>query len=453
MNSPVDEELPPAVRSAWRGASPAFQAGHRAAGVDLIVATIDGLLSRFVDCVLHDAGFQQLEASWRGLAYVVAHVPFHEHIEISIWSASKEDLERDFADAAEVSRSRTFFHAYSAQIGNFGGKPYAAILGDMAFGSTPRDVRLLRQIAAVATMAHAPFFAAASPQLLQLGVPSDLPRVEDVGVLFEGPSALDWKALRDSEDSRACGLLVGRPLLRPPHTRAANFTYAERTASSDAYLWGHPAYVFAVRLATSFARYRTLSAIAGEADACPAPATVGSDALGPGHSRAPLDVTVTPRLERALREAGLMALVHQSDVPSVFLASANSLQKPKTFGSGDGGREATLTHLLGTKFPYFLFACRIAHYLKLIEREEMGQTRSRETIEVRLNSWLDQFVLNMDSAAPEMRAQYPLRRAHVRVTEIAESPDWYKAEISLRPHLRYLNAALNLSVTDRVRRA
>jgi type VI secretion system protein ImpC len=445
-------ELPPAVLDAWRSGSACVQAGHLAPALDLVIAAIDDLLGELVYSVLHNREFQRLEAGWRGLAYMVAKVPFHENIEVSMWSLSKTDLEQDFAESTELVRSRTFLQAYSNEIGKFGGRPFAAILGDMAFDTSPRDVSLLRQMAAIGSMAHAPFFAAASPALLQLPTLVDLPRLENAHVLFSGAAALEWNQFRETAESRSGGLLVGRPLHRAPHAQARRFQYTEQSSSTNDYLWGSPVYLFAVRLAESFAKHRTLSAIAGDIDPCEAPATVSFESLGSRYFRPPVDVTITPRLERVLRDVGLMPLVHRTDAPAIYLRSANSLQAPKAFGGTAGGREATLSYLLGTKFPYFLFACRIAHYLKLIERELIGETRTPETIEKRLNDWLNRFVIRSNAASAEIRAQYPLRRAQARVTEAPDLRDWFKAEIALRPHVLYLGTALNLVVSDRMRR-
>jgi type VI secretion system protein ImpC len=449
--------LSPPVLDAVEGAWPTAEMGHLAAAVDLVIAAIDASVSDLVDRVLHHATFQRLEAAWRGLRYVVDQVAFHENTEIMIWSCSKESLAADFEEATEVSRSRLFFHAHTEQIGHFGGKPYAAILADMDFDATPRDVRLLRSVAAVAASTHAPLFHAVAPSLLKLASLRDLPRVQEVQALFQGPGSIEWNTFRNDPDSRCVGALLGRPLHRTPYTANdtdSSFGYTETIAADGSgLLWGHPVYVFATRLATSFARYRTLSAIVGDGeDSCPAPATMVFESLGTRHTRPALDTSVTPRLERALREVGVTALVHRAGAPWIYLSSANSLQAPKSFPSTSGGREAALSYLLGTQFPYFLFACRIAHYAKVIERELIGSHRTAESIEGRINEWLSRFVINQDAASPSLRAQYPLRLAQAKVRTLPELPDWYEAEVMLRPHLKYLNSRLSLTVSDQLRR-
>ena len=49
------------------------------ARIDQVIALLDAQISSVVDEVLHHPKFQALEASWRGLAYVVDRVAFDQH--------------------------------------------------------------------------------------------------------------------------------------------------------------------------------------------------------------------------------------------------------------------------------------------------------------------------------------------------------------------------------------
>jgi type VI secretion system protein ImpC len=461
--SPPDPGGPPsATRGLAAARGPSQKSPGEASGMELeakivrMIASIDSAVSAMVDAIIHDPAFQRLEAAWRGLRYVVDSVDFHENIKISIWNCSKEELATDIDESTELTRSRAFGHIYTEEFGQYGGEPYAAVLAIMEFDASPRDVQLLKAMAAIGAMSQAPFFAAASPRLLQLGSWRDLPTVADPRVIFEGARTIGWNSLRDQEDSRYVGLLLPRVLLRSPHNASDvdRFVYTEGiSAEGDGLLWGNPVFVFAIRLASSFARYRTLGAIIGESeDLRPGPASVSFASLGPRHVKPPLEVLVTPRLERGLREQGFIPLQYVRGTTRMFLASANSLQNSKQFGGSVEGREATINYLLGTKFPYLFLACRVAHYLKVIERDTVGSHRSVEELEQDLNDWLGQYVVDMDSASPTVRARYPLRRAQVRVVALPESPGWYRAEIAIRPHLKYLGSFFTLAISSMLER-
>ena len=65
---------------------------------------------------------------------------------------------------------------------------------------------------------------------------------------------------------------------------------------------------------------------------------------------------------------------------------------------------------LSSKIPYLFTSCRIAHYLKAICRDKIGSFMERKDVEDYLNRWLVQYVLNMDDASQEAKAQMPLAR-------------------------------------------
>ena len=69
-------------------------------------------------------------------------------------------------------------------------------------------------------------------------------------------------------------------------------------------------------------------------------------------------------------------------------------------------------------------------------RDKIGRFMSREEVEAYLNTWIADYVLLNDSAAQEIKAQFPLREARVDVTDIPGKPGCYKAVAFLRPHFQ-----------------
>src|SRR3984957_2350208 len=129
--------------------------------VDALIAEIDHKLSRQVDEIAHHPTFQKRESAWRGLKFVVDRTDFRENIKVELLNCSKEDLLADFEDSPEVPKSGLYKTVYSAEFGQFGGRPFAAIVSNYEFGPGPQDVLLLQKCASVSSMSHAPFFAIA----------------------------------------------------------------------------------------------------------------------------------------------------------------------------------------------------------------------------------------------------------------------------------------------------
>ncbi len=421
--------------------------------IDRLIAELDGRIATVVDAVLHHPDFKALEAAWRGLAFVVDRVAFDENVKVDVWDCSKQDLERDLKENADITYTRLFRTVYSAEYGQFGGQPYGAIFASFGVAGSAADVGLLRRLAGVAAMAHAPLFVSAEPALLRLTSFSDLPFMTNLPAVFEEPRMIAWNSLRDSEDSRYIGVLLPRMLLRLPHREASGsttaFVYDERVQGPNDYLWGSPTFAFAVRLADSFARSRTYTGVLGTFDDDP-PVRDFHPALGPSYAKPPVEVVLSRGLEQGLTELGFIPLTCDLHRSTLRFTTASSLQRPKSFGSSEGGEAATLNFLLGSRLPYLLLASRFAHYLKVIERERVGAHRSRAEIERELNEWLTQYVVVMDSASVATRMKYPLRNARVSLRDIDGDAGWYGMDVLIQPHIKYMRQAMVLSVSGRL---
>jgi type VI secretion system protein ImpC len=421
--------------------------------VDRAIAEIDAELGAVADAVLHDPEFQTLEAAWRGLAYITNRVDFRENIEVLLWSYSKAELDEDFGENADVTHTRFFRTVYSAEYGQHGGRPYGLILANWCASAEGPEVDCLARIAAVAAMAHAPVLLSAAPDLLRLQSLAELPLMRNPEAVMEEPALARWSAFRATEDSRYVGVLLPRVLMRLPYREmaggASRFVYDEDIRTAESYLWGSPIFAFAVRVADSFARFRSYAGVLGTFGD-PPPVLDSHRALGPSYVKPAVEVVLSRRLEQSLSELGFIPLAWDPVRAALRFHSASSVQAPRTFGSGEGGQAATVSHLLGTRLPYLLLACRFAHYLKVLERERVGANRESAEIEKDLNGWLAQYVVTMDSASPAVRLKYPLRNARVRVTEVEGQAGLHRIEVLLQPHLRYMRQAVTLAVTSRV---
>jgi type VI secretion system protein ImpC len=423
----------------------------------MMIAELDAKISKQLDAVLHQKAFQQLESAWRGLKFAVDRTDFRENIRIELVNCSKEDLLTDFEDAPEITKSGLYKIAYTAEYGTFGGKPYGAIFSNYEVGPGPQDITLLQKTAAVAAMSHAPFFAAAGPQFFGGKDVLGLPNLKDLDSLFEGPQYAKWRAFRESEDARYVGLLLPRFLLRLPYgpttTPVKAFNYQESVADDhEKYLWGNCTYSFATRIADSFAKYRWCPNIIGPQ----AGGTVDNlplhlyQAMGAEQIKIPTEVLVSERREFELSEQGFIALTYRKDSDNAAFFSANSVQKPKTFGQSPEGKDAELNYKLGTQLPYLFVACRIAHYLKVIQREQIGSNKERGDLERELNDWIKQYVADMESPTAAVRGKRPLRTASIKVTEVPGDAGWYRSEIKVRPHFKYMGAFFTLSLVGKL---
>ena len=148
--------------------------------VDALIAEIDAKMSAQLDEILHHPTFQKIESAWTGLKLLVDRTNFRENVKIEILNVSKEDLLADFEDSPEIPKSGLYKQIYKRDYGQFGGQPTGAIVGNYTFGPGPQDVKLMQNVAAVATMSHAPFIAGAAPEFFGLDEFAGLPNMKDL---------------------------------------------------------------------------------------------------------------------------------------------------------------------------------------------------------------------------------------------------------------------------------
>lgn len=425
--------------------------------VDRMIAEIDAKLSRQMDEILHNAEFQALESSWRGLKLLVDRTNFRENIKLEIINASKQDLLDDFEDSPEIVQSGLYKHIYTAEYGQFGGQPVGALIANYFFDPCAPDIKTLQYVASVACMSHAPFIAAAGPKFFGLESFTGLPDLKDLKDHFEGPQFAKWQSFREQEDARYIGLTVPRFLLRNPYDPEDNpvktFVYKENVANShEHYLWGNTAYTFASKLTDSFAKFRWCPNIIG-------PQSGGAvedlplhhfESMGEIETKIPTEVLVSDRREYELAEEGFIALTMRKGSDNAAFFSANSAQKPKFFGISEEGKTAELNYKLGTQLPYMFIINRLAHYLKVLQREQIGAWKERTDLELELNKWIRQFVADQENPSSEVRSRRPLRAAQVIVSDVDGEPGWYRVSLNVRPHFKYMGADFTLSLVGKL---
>ncbi len=427
------------------------------ATVDAMIAEIDRRISAQVNEIMHAPAFQSLETTWRELKLLVDRVDFRENIKVEVINLPKQDLIADFEDSPELFKSGLYRTVYSSEYGTFGGNPYGALVANYDFDHGPQDMALLRQCAAVAAVAHAPFIANASPRFFGSDTFLDLPRLKDLRAQFEGPQYARWSSFRESEDARNVALCLPRFLLRLPYEQGSiaskTFNFEEDvTGHHERYLWGHASVAFATCVANSFAKYRWCPNIIG-------PTSGGAveqlplhnyEAMGDLQTKIPTEIQLTERREFELSEEGFIGLVYRKGADNAAFFSANSPQRPRQFGISEEGRTAETNYRLGTQLPYMFIVNRLAHYIKVIERERVGSARERGDLERELNQWVGQYVITMDNPAASLRAQRPLRDARVEVEDIPGQPGWYRCNLKVRPHFKYMGAEFTLSLVGKL---
>ena len=403
------------------------------------IAQIDRLISNQLNEIMHHPDLQKLEASWRGLSYLVQQSETGDMMKIRVMNVNKKDLLKDMEKASEFDQSALFKKIYEEEYGMFGGSAYGALVGDYEFGNTPQDLALLEKISEVAAAAHAPFVSAAASTLFNMDNFDELGGPRDMAKIFQSVDYAKWKSFRDTEDSRYVALALPHILMRLPYGQANvpvdSFNYEEDVDGTDhgKYLWGNAAYALATRMTDAFAKYHWCAAIRGvEGGGLVQGLPVHTFKTDEGDValKCPTEIAITDRREKELADLGFVPLVHCKNTDYAAFFSTQTANKPKNYSTNDANANARLS----SQLQYILAVSRFAHYLKSMMRDKIGSFMTRDDASKFLNTWISKFVLLNKNAGQEDKARYPLSEARIDVMEDPSKPGCYRAVAFLKPH-------------------
>ncbi|MBL9104834.1 MAG: type VI secretion system contractile sheath large subunit [Myxococcales bacterium] len=427
--------------------------------IESMISDIDRRLTAQVNEIMHEKSVLALESSWRSLKYLIDQVDFRENVRVELMNVSKDDLRNDFEDAPDITKSGLYNTVYRQAYGTLGGKPYGVMCSTFDFGPGAEDIALLAKCASVGAMAHAPFLGNAAPKMFGVESFTELPKLRDLQAMFEGPQYAKWNNFRETEDARYIGLCMPRFMLRPPYGKRESelsvkaFDFSEDVIDQhERYLWGPASITMAARIADSFAKYRWCPNIIG-------PQGGGSVYNLPLHqyeqggeikTKVPSEVSLDDRREYELAEQGFIGLVFRKDSDNAAYFSANSIQRPKVFSKTNEGQAAQTNYMLGTRLPYMFVITRLAHYMKVLQREQIGTWKSRSDLDRELNNWIRQYVSDMPDPSAETRSRKPLKKAKIIVEEVEGAVGWFRCNLAIEPHIKFEGAEFTLSLVGKL---
>ena len=431
--------------------------GNAVKSIKNLIAGIDSLLTTQMNEIMHAPEVREMEGTWRGLHYLVNNTETDQKLKIRVMNITKTQLADQLEDfeGQMWDQSPMFKRLYTDEYSMFGGEPFGAIVGAYEFSHHPRDVGLLRNMSGICASAHAPFIAAAAPQLFRMESWQELPNPQDLQQIVSSPDYASWQSLRESEDARYIGLTMPRVLARLPYGAATipvkGFAFEEEIdGKHDHYVWMNAAFAMGVNINRSHKLYGWGTQIRGVESG-------GSVINLPVHSfptddgsvamKCPTEIAIDDRREAELAKLGFMPILHRKNTDIAAFIGAHSLQDDETRAGRLVDPDAQSNERLSANLPYLFPVSRFAHYLKAIARDKVGTYKERADMQKWLSEWINRYVLaNTAMADDKAKAKRPLAKAEVQVDSVEGRPGYYNARFYLRPHyqLEGINASLRL---------
>lgn len=419
--------------------------------IDSYIAELDKRMGEQLDEILHNEKFQQLESTWRGLFFLVDRTDFLSNIRIEVLNVSKQELADDFEMIGDPLEGGLFRHVYTGAYDQYGADPVSMIISNYEFDSGPQDVALMRNIADVAASAHSPFVASASPKFFRRNTFEEVAQITQLDDVMGATAFSAWNAFRETENSRYINLAMPKFLLRLPYgketTSVKGFNYEEgvKAEEHDKYLWGNASFALAANVNRSFSEHGWPVNIIG-------PKSGGLVENLPLHFyevggveqyKIPVEIKIPDMKERDLAEHGFIPLlIHEAEKVSACFFSAYSVQKPKVYDDPT----ATANSRLSSRLPYILLVSRLTHYLRVIQRDELGRMLNASDVQAQLDRWLSQYVSGPNPRNERLKAERPLQAGRVMVEESKDKPGVFNVQIYVTPHYHAEEFNIELSL-------
>jgi type VI secretion system protein ImpC len=223
---------------------------HQAA----LLSVLEMELASQLRLLLHHPQFQALEATWRGLDFLVRNFGGEENLKLCLVDISKAELSGDLQSQESLASSGVWrIIEREAQE-----RPWTVWLGLHTFGDQLADLEALGRLAKISAQARAPFISGASPGLVACDSFGVHPDPTDWNQPVTAEFRDGWQALRVLPEASHIGLALPRFLLRLPYGKQSepieSFGFEELATEllHEAYLWGNPAVLCGYLLASAF---------------------------------------------------------------------------------------------------------------------------------------------------------------------------------------------------------
>ncbi|MCP3927356.1 MAG: type VI secretion system contractile sheath large subunit [Desulfobacterales bacterium] len=420
---------------------------------NFVIAEIVYRMNKQLDEILHTKEYIDIESIWRGLHFVVEKSNPRENCTVDILDISKMALRSDFEEWNDISESTLFKLIYEEEFGQFGGKPFGVIIGVYKFSHKLKDLELLKNISKISSISHCPFIADVSPEFFGIEDLSNIAEISEINDLIEkGVQYQKWRSFRSTDNSKYIGLTLPGFKLRSEYDyrfdNIKSFNYKE----SGFNLWGNASYAFASCLLNSFVLNRWCLNITGPEWGKVTDLFCHRDnVLGKNQLSISTQMLISEEKDAQLTQAGFIPLTHDKSSDYAVFYSASSVRNQVISDQNVVLDDQVKLNLkLESQLPYLMVICRLAHYLKIIQRDNIGTSKTRMQIEKELNRWLSGYVSDMDNPSQSVKSKRPLRKAKINVESLKDSENWYLMKLTVMPHLSYMGADFSISLKGRL---
>ena len=97
-----------------------------------------------------------------------------------------------------------------------------------------------------------------------------------------------------------------------------------------------------------------------------------------------------------------------------------------------------------------MMVSRLAHYLKVIQRDNLQTWQTPVKMQQELTDWMQQYAADMEAPTPDVASKRPIRKFAIDVSEVPGEVGFYKVDLKVQPHMKFEGANFTLSLVGKL---
>ncbi|MFL0811301.1 MAG: type VI secretion system contractile sheath large subunit [Agarilytica sp.] len=292
-------------------------------------SAIDEATAHTLRKILHASTFQDLEANWLGLYFLIRRIETSSKLKIFIYDISPEEIIDDTINC-ETSEQTQLYKLLVEQRQMPGCENYAIVQCNMQMEDDIDHCQVARLLADIAAQSQSLACASASENIAGCESIANTPDPDDWHYDIDASFSEAWHTLRNSEASQHLALCAPRFMLRLPYGKSTSpiesFDFEElpEYGAHPYYCWGNSAHLLTLLLAQSYSQsgWQFVPGQLQQVDELPLHVY---REYGEAHTKACAEITMTDRAANALAEQGILSVRSVKEATSVILSNMRSL--------------------------------------------------------------------------------------------------------------------------------
>ena len=420
-SAPPKTPLGKIVSAAAASGAPQIPA-EEASSLRRALGQIDQRATAWLNTLLHAVPVQRVEAAWRALAFLVAHLDFRRGLRLSVLHAPRAEL------------TRRLVSLLIDPVFDRGAAAPDLLVVDSFFGNVAADIEVLDELAQHAASLPVVVLTGVSAEFFGVKNAWQVPTLPPLVALFDQWQFAKWKTMRAEPYARALGVVFGRGLLRAPYTATPSdnleFAYREDCLADKDLVWTSGAVAAACTIGRSMAEIGWPTGMVGRLKgfASSLGGKKGDKQFGPADTQMPLEKG------QEMVIAGINAVLSlPKETNEVLVCNGFSAARPA---------RAEGYALLEVSLPYQLFASRLSSLLLELKPHLSGlpQDKLAAVALAHVRDWL-----TVEGIEPEEQ------QIAVQARPLDDDPNSLQLAVTVTPPPRILPGGVPVVLGYRVR--